>query len=865
VLGIPALWVDLDGKDFPQGKPEALAALDRLPPDLSPSIVLDSGHGIHAYWLLEPSVALNGNGEVERVEGILRGLAQQLGGDPAVADVARIMRLPGFLNVKDREHPVPCQLLEVHADRRFDLAAFCGFEALVPSKPAVVTAETAERPRLPPWTLDFLARGTIQGERNNVAFATACQLRDAGYPEADALAMVLGGAARCAPPLPEREVAASVKSAYSRPPREPLSDRQDRPVTAPSEPDTPTPDQSEGQAVVDQGRKGHAEREEHPWEEPKPGFGVFYTPDDAPILVRWQTSKGGSHRYQVPIARFVPRVIAETKRHKSDGEVVRTFDLQVNTWRSKPVISITPEVLADTRRFFAACMGAVGADARLIDPGAARYLPLASMELAPEDRPRETIYEMTGWQEVGGNLCYLSPAGGVGVPQGVKVDLSNLEAGIGLSQDGLSVAGVADGGDDVFAAGLQALLSPVLNSFPRPVMLPALGFTFLAPLMHWSPVPDRPALHFIGSTGTRKTALLGLLQAFYGCPRFLLSWQSTGNHLEIAMSQTRDMLVSVDDLKANVSDRGVGRRVLQSYADRRGRGRATRSGELARARFAGGLLVSAGEDIPEGEASIAARSLFVTIQRGAADLEQLTLAQQAVSSLPTVTARYIDWLLDQGAEAVRRELGERFVAHRAYYRESLADVQGVNDAGRVATSCALILAGAQFLYEFLQSVDAVSAQQQEEMVLHTQLELLELAHSQARVMVEETYAQTFLSALRTMLETRDLYLAPVEEDKGPQPLGSVSPPVDYPPAAKVVGWRMADGEIWLRPDAILSLMAPWLTRQGKAFPSREGLYRQLDDAGVLVRKSGDKSTYVVKIDGQPTRVLALSPTALDEG
>jgi hypothetical protein len=97
------------------------------------------------------------------------------------------------------------------------------------------------------------------------------------------------------------------------------------------------------------------------------------------------------------------------------------------------------------------------------------------------------------------------------------------------------------------------------------------------------------------------------------------------------------------------------------------------------------------------------------------------------------------------------------------------------------------------------------------------------------------------------------------------PLGSVSPPVDYPSTAKVVGWRMADGEIWLRPDAILSLMAPWLTRQGKAFPSREGLYRQLDDAGVLVRKSGDKSTYVVKIDGQPTRVLVLSPTALDEG
>ena len=223
VLAIPALWVDLDGKDFSQGKPEALAALDRLPADLSPSMVLDSGHGIHAYWLLEPAVALNGNGEIERVERTLRGLAHHLDGDPSVADVARIMRLPGFLNVKDPKNPVPCKLLDIHADRRFDLAAFSDLKELAPSQATVTTTETPDRPKLPAWTLDFLARGTIQGERNNVAFATACQLRDAGYSETEALAMVLEGAARCAPPLLKREVEASVKSAFSRPPREPLS------------------------------------------------------------------------------------------------------------------------------------------------------------------------------------------------------------------------------------------------------------------------------------------------------------------------------------------------------------------------------------------------------------------------------------------------------------------------------------------------------------------------------------------------------------------------------------------------------------------------------------------------------------------
>lgn len=843
VLAIPALWVDLDGKDFSQGKSEALAALDRLPADLSPSMVLDSGHGIHAYWLLETAVVLNGNGEIGRVERTLRGLAHHLDGDPTVADVARIMRLPGFLNVKDPENPVPCKLLDIHVDRRFDLAAFSDLKGLAPSQAPVTTTETPDRPRLPAWTLDFLARGTIQGERNNVAFATACQLRDAGYSETEALAMVLEGAARCAPQLLQREVEASVKSAFSRPPREPLSSQDAHTATTAPAETQPAADQCEA---------------------PKPGFGVFHTLDGAPILARWKATRDGSNRYQVPIARFVPRVIGETKRHKPDGQVVRAFDLEVRTWRSKVVIHVSPEILADTRRFFAACMGAVGADARLIDPAAGRYLPLSAMELAPEDRPRETIYEMTGWQMVDGRLCYLSPAGGVGVPEGVKVDLSNLEAGIGLSQDGLAIDGVADGGDEVFDAGLKALLSPVLDSFSRAVMLPALGFVFLAPLMRWSPIPDRPALHFVGSTGTRKTALLSLLQAFYGCHRFLLSWQSTGNHLEIAMSQTRDMVVTVDDLKATTSDRGVGRRVLQSYADRRGRGRATRAGELARARFAGGLLVSAGEDIPEGEASIAARSLFVTIKRGSADLGFLTEVQRAAPTLATVTARYIAWLLERGEEDVRAQLADRFLAHRDYYRQLLAAEQGINDAGRVATSCGLILTGIEFLYDFLQSVGAVSHLEQEETVLHTKIELQELAFSQARVMVQETYAQTFLSALRSMLETRDLYLAPVQEGQGPPPLGTVSPPASYPATAKVVGWQMPDGETWLRPDALMGVVNPWLARQGRSMPSREGLYRQLDDAGVLARKSGGKSTYVVKIDGKPTRVLVLSPTALDE-
>ena len=81
------LWADCDG-------PEAVAALEAFDP--APTIVIASGTGpnCHAYWpLTEPL----GRDEVERGN---RRLAHALGSDPASADAARILRVPGTLSHK---------------------------------------------------------------------------------------------------------------------------------------------------------------------------------------------------------------------------------------------------------------------------------------------------------------------------------------------------------------------------------------------------------------------------------------------------------------------------------------------------------------------------------------------------------------------------------------------------------------------------------------------------------------------------------------------------------------------------------------------------------------------------------------------
>ena len=66
---------------------------------LLPSKVNFSGNGYHAYWLLRESLLASAE-NIERVEALLRLLADHLGGDLACAEISRLMRLPGTHNTK---------------------------------------------------------------------------------------------------------------------------------------------------------------------------------------------------------------------------------------------------------------------------------------------------------------------------------------------------------------------------------------------------------------------------------------------------------------------------------------------------------------------------------------------------------------------------------------------------------------------------------------------------------------------------------------------------------------------------------------------------------------------------------------------
>lgn len=161
---VRALWTDIDHITVEQAL-ERVAKAD-LPP---PSIIVNSGHGAHLYWLLdapyliddagdpppvetewiktpdgrkEPrkylvetceKVYLDQRGHVSRlsakaghIQDVLAGIADAVGGDHT-ADLSRLLRLPGTLNRKNERNcsePVPTELVECDPTRRYSLAHF---------------------------------------------------------------------------------------------------------------------------------------------------------------------------------------------------------------------------------------------------------------------------------------------------------------------------------------------------------------------------------------------------------------------------------------------------------------------------------------------------------------------------------------------------------------------------------------------------------------------------------------------------------------------------------------------------------------------------------------------------------------------
>jgi P4 family phage/plasmid primase-like protien len=108
-----AAWVDVDF----HGNEQAVRAqfdgvvADFKARDLQPSIVLESGRGMHAYWLFDKPYPK------ELARPVCAGIMDYFKISDSIHDPRRILRMPGFMNLKNPKDPKWCQIVDATWNR----------------------------------------------------------------------------------------------------------------------------------------------------------------------------------------------------------------------------------------------------------------------------------------------------------------------------------------------------------------------------------------------------------------------------------------------------------------------------------------------------------------------------------------------------------------------------------------------------------------------------------------------------------------------------------------------------------------------------------------------------------------------------
>lgn len=173
IAAINCLFAEFDAKDHGDDKAATLA----LATSCAPSVVVDSGGGYHAYWLLEGPFVISSDDARRRAQRIQAGWVSLVGGDEGAKDLARVLRIPGTLNAK-YDPPRVVSVTSAIWDRLYSLGIM---EAMLPPPPVYspppagpsTSGKYGQKALLTEMGMLAMAR---DGTRNDALFRSAAKL-----------------------------------------------------------------------------------------------------------------------------------------------------------------------------------------------------------------------------------------------------------------------------------------------------------------------------------------------------------------------------------------------------------------------------------------------------------------------------------------------------------------------------------------------------------------------------------------------------------------------------------------------------------------------------------------------------------------
>lgn len=254
---------------------------------------------------------------------------------------------------------------------------------------------------------------------------------------------------------------------------------------------------------------------------------------------------------------------------------------------------------------------------------------------------KKHIYTHTGWTKIGSSKTYLSTTGGIdraGLHPEISVELPHELRRMALPPP--DRAGAA------FHASRQ-LITIGPSTITWPLLLAAYRAAY---------GPADFSIHLSGRTGTFKSEACALIQAHFGrdfdARSLPANWSSTTNSIEALAYRAKDAILVVDDYipvgtAYQVRQLASGAdRLFRAQGNQAGRSRLTEISSMQTTFYPRGIILSTGEDIPEGH-SMRGRMFILELAPGDITAERLTTAQNNKHSYCTAMANWVQWLAKQ--------------------------------------------------------------------------------------------------------------------------------------------------------------------------------------------------------------------------
>lgn len=655
-------------------------------------------------------------------------------------------------------------------------------------------------------TLEFIAaQGAGAGERNDRLFRAACDLAGCGYPQPETESMLLPVCLRIG--TPESEAHRTIDSAYSRP-RVPAIPQE-------NQADDMMNDGGQPAALFDSNHLAQS-----PYRVRDGAFHVMSHDRDGNPVSRL-------------LANWHAHIVCEVAR--DDGQdIVRKLVIQgrLSNGRKLPACEVDAAAFATMNWVIQHW----GTQAIIVAGMGTRDRLREAIQWASENAASSVVYTHTGWRVLDGQRVYLTNSGALG-GEGARVELDGNLRRYALPTD-LNVVNPPD--------AMKTSLE-FLTVAPLSATVPIWGAMFLAPLAEITPLDFMLWVH--GETGSMKSTLCALALCHYGEFSYKTlpeGWSSTDNMLEKQAFIIKDAPLVVDDFApqaSGVEARAYERRaarIIRAVGNHSPRNRMTADTSTRPGFPARGLVISTGEQLPNGQ-SILARILPVEIHPKSVDLARLTNAQQSQSRFYSYAmAGYLMWVNKNW-----QDISENY---HAWHRDMRDALRGEFHL-RTPEMFAHLLMGIRLALTYAAEIGALTEQAAEAQLDLAKAEMIKLAQSQNNHVCDEFPAIKFVHAIKALLAKGEFFI------EGLQSAHSDN--------AKWLGWADQDF-YYLQSEITFNAVNDFFRKEGTVLGLKQkALNAQLVEKGYIMR--GEKNTYVVRHKEKgPQRVYAFHRAIFDK-